>query len=444
VHELGAQVLITVDNGVASVSGVAAARQMGLKVLVTDHHLPGTSLPDANALVNPNQAGCGFASKHLAGVGVIFYVLLATRAWLRGQGHYSTQAEPRLDGLLPLVALGTVADVVTLDANNRRLVHQGLTRIRRGQMPAGLRALFEVSGRDPRLAHSQDLGFALGPRINAAGRLSNMRVGIECLLTDDPNQALTLAQSLNDINLARREVEHEMREQALALAASKLDDSTSASALCLFDPHFHEGVIGIVAGRLKDLHHRPAFVFAPAHEQTGLLKGSGRSIPGFHLRDALDAVSKQHPDVLVQFGGHAMAAGCTVRREHLANFEQALQNLAQRWIAPADLARLWLIDGDLAAKDWTLDRFVEMEEQVWGSGFAPPLFKSNWRVLSQRVIGDKHLKLKLSRDGVQADGIWFGRTEPLPAEAELIYRPHINRWQGRLSLEVQVEDQALG
>lgn len=442
VHDLGAQVLITVDNGIASVAGVAAARDMGLQVLVTDHHLPGSQLPRADALVNPNQPGCGFGSKHLAGVGVMFYVLLATRAWLRSQGHFNPRAEPRLDGLLPLVALGTVADVVTLDANNRRLVHQGLTRIQRGQMPEGMRALFEVSGRDHRLAHSQDLGFALGPRINAAGRLSNMRVGIECLLSDEPAQARALAQSLNDINLARREVEQDMREQALALADGQLSDPAGSSALCLFDPHFHEGVIGIVAGRLKDLHHRPAFVFAPAHEQPGLIKGSGRSIQGFHLRDALDAVSKQHPDVLVQFGGHAMAAGCTVRREHLPVFEQALQTLARQWITPADLARVWLVDGDLSPADWSLARFVEMEQQVWGSGFAPPLFKSTWRVVSQRVLGGKHLKLRLSREGLQTDAIWFGRSENLPPEVDLIYRPQINRWQGRLSLEIQIEDLA--
>ena len=338
------------------------------------------------------------------------------------------------------MALGTVADVVTLDANNRRLVHQGLLRIQRGQMPAGLRALLEVSGRDHRLAHSQDLGFSLGPRINAAGRLSNMRVGIECLLTDDPAQAQALAQALNDINLARREVEQDMREQALALAQSKLADPAASAALCLFDPHFHEGVIGIVAGRLKDLHHRPTFVFAPAHDQPGLLKGSGRSIPGFHLRDALDAVSKQLPDVLVQFGGHAMAAGCTLQRERLAVFEQALHTLARQWIAPTDLARVWVVDGDLSVHDWSLARFVEMEQQVWGAGFAPPLFKSTWRVVSQRIVGTQHLKLRLSREGLQTDAIWFGRSEPLPPDVDLLYRPQINRWQGRLSLEIQIVD----
>ena len=444
VRDLGAQVLITVDNGIASVEGVQAARQMGLRVVVTDHHLPGAEHPQADAVVNPNQPGCGFASKHLAGVGVMFYVLLATRAWLRQRGHFAHRPEPRLDPLLPLVALGTVADVVTLDANNRRLVHQGLLRIRKGQMPAGMRALLEVSGRDPSLAHSQDLGFALGPRINAAGRLSDMRIGIECLLCDDPQQAQTLAQTLHDMNLARREVEADMREQALALVESASELSPSTAALCLFDPHFHEGVIGIVAGRLKDQHHRPTFVFAPAHGQADLLKGSGRSIGGFHLRDALDAISKQHPGVLVQFGGHAMAAGCTVRREQLPVFEQALHRLAQAWIAPADLTHTWVTDGELSASEWSMGSFVEMEQQVWGSGFAPPLFKSRWRVLSQRVVGGKHLKLKLSRPGVDTEGIWFGRTEALPDEADLLYRPQINRWQGRVGLEILIEDGAQG
>jgi single-stranded-DNA-specific exonuclease len=442
VRDLGAQVLITVDNGIASVAGVSAARQMGLRVVVTDHHLPGPQLPEADALVNPNQAGCGFASKHLAGVGVMFYVLLATRSWLRAHGHFQGRAEPRLDGLLPLVALGTVADVVTLDANNRRLVHQGLARIRRGQMPAGLRALWEVSGRDHRLAHSQDLGFVLGPRINAAGRLSDMRIGIECLLTEDPAQAQALAQTLHDINLTRREVEGEMREQALALAERQITQADQASALCLFDPHFHEGVIGIVAGRLKDLHHRPTFVFAPALDQADLLKGSGRSIAGFHLRDALDAISKQHTDMLVQFGGHAMAAGCTLRREQLPVFERALQTLARQWVDPTDLARVWVVDGDLSVQDWTPAQFAAMEEQVWGSGFAPPLFRSSWRVLSQRVVGDKHLKLRLMRAGLQTDAIWFGHTDALPPEVDLLYRPQINRWQGRMTLEIQIEDQA--
>jgi single-stranded-DNA-specific exonuclease len=442
VHDTGASLLVTVDNGIASVEGVRRARQLGLRVLVTDHHLPGPELPDADALVNPNQAGCDFDSKHLAGVGVMFYVLLATRSWLRQQGHFADQAEPRLDTLLPLVALGTVADVVPLDANNRRLVHLGLERIRRGAMPAGMRALLEVSGRAASWAQSQDLGFALGPRINAAGRLANMGLGIECLLSDDPVQALAHAQALDEINRDRRQIEDEMREQALSLMGHLPARAPTSSALCLFDPGFHEGVIGILAGRLKDQYHRPTIVFAPAHGDSGLLKGSGRSIPGFHLRDALDALTKQHPQWITQFGGHAMAAGCTLRAAHLAEFERALAALAQSWLAPEDLSLTRVSDGELSADDWSASSFKSMEEQVWGAGFAAPQFHAPWHVVSQRLVGSKHLKLKLSLGRTEVDGIWFGRTEPLPERATLLYRPQINRWQGRESLQIQIEASA--
>jgi single-stranded-DNA-specific exonuclease len=440
VHAQGADVLVTVDNGIASVEGVQAARDLGLQVLVTDHHLPGPQLPEANALVNPNQPGCTFASKHLAGVGVMFYVLLATRAWLRDQGHFGSQGVPALDGLLPLVALGSVADVVTLDTNNRRLVHQGLERVRKGRMPAGMAALFEVCGRYPRQCVSLDFGFALAPRINAAGRMSTMGMGIECLLTDDPATALRLARELDQVNRDRRQVESGMLEQALTLAQNHLTaDDTAPPALSLFDPQFHEGVIGIVAGRLKDRHHRPAFVFAPSHGQPGQVKGSGRSIPGFHLRDALDALSKRHPNLLLQFGGHAMAAGCTLRQTDLPLFGQALQQLASEWLDPNDLNHVWVTDGDLPLSAWNLPDFMALETQVWGSGFAPPLFCTEWRVAEQRVLGDKHLKLKLARGHLEVDGIWFGRTEALPETARLIYKPQINRWRGNLQMQVQVE-----
>lgn len=442
VHDIGAKILVTVDNGIASVEGVRKARQLGLRVLVTDHHLPGPELPAADALVNPNQAGCGFASKHLAGVGVMFYVLLATRSWLRLQGHFADQAEPRLDTLLPLVALGTVADVVPLDANNRRLVHLGLERIRRGTMPAGIRALLEVSGRTADWLQSQDLGFAIGPRINAAGRLANMGLGIECLLTDDLTLALSQAQSLDDINRERRQIEDDMREQALALMGHVPAQAPTGSALCLFDPGFHEGVIGILAGRLKDQYHRPTFVFAPSHAQGGLIKGSGRSIPGFHLRDALDALTKQHPEWITQFGGHAMAAGCTLRAVHLAEFEQALSALAQAWLAPEDLHLTLVSDGELSAEDWSLPSFMAMEQQVWGAGFAPPQFHASWQIMSQRLVGSKHLKLRLCQGRTEVEGIWFGRSEPLPKQATLLYRPQINRWQGRESLQIQIEAMA--
>ena len=442
VHAMGAQLLVTVDNGIASVEGVAAARQLGMQVLVTDHHLPGASLPEADALVNPNQPGCGFASKHMAGVGVMFYVLLAVRACLRERGVFDKVSEPRLDSLLPLVALGTVADVVKLDANNRRLVSQGLARMRRGLLPTGMAALFQVAGREPSQAISQDMGFALGPRINAAGRLSDMRLGIECLRTDDPAQALQLAQQLDAINRERRSIETGMREQALLLAESLLDpEDEPPPALCLFDEAFHEGVVGIVAGRLKDLHHRPCFVFA-ASESDGqaVLKGSGRSVPGFHLRDALDAVVKLHPGLLLRFGGHAMAAGCTLLEDDLATFEDALQHIAAQWLDAATLTRSLATDGPLPPQHLRPDVAMELQEQVWGQGFESPLFQDQVDILNQRIVGEKHLSMKLRLHGQLVDGIWFGRQEALPAQAELAYRLVLDHWQGQRKLKLHIEN----
>ena len=442
VHAMGAQLLVTVDNGIASVEGVAVARQLGMQVLVTDHHLPGASLPEADALVNPNQPGCGFASKHMAGVGVMFYVLLAVRACLRERGVFDKVSEPRLDSLLPLVALGTVADVVKLDANNRRLVSQGLARMRRGLLPAGMAALFQVAGREPSQAISQDMGFALGPRINAAGRLSDMRLGIECLRTDDPAQAMQLAQQLDAINRERRSIETGMREQALLLAESLLDpEDEPPPALCLFDEAFHEGVVGIVAGRLKDLHHRPCFVFA-ASESDGqaVLKGSGRSVPGFHLRDALDAVVKLHPGLLLRFGGHAMAAGCTLLEDDLATFEDALQHIAAQWLDAATLTRSLATDGPLPPQHLRPDVAMELQEQVWGQGFESPLFQDQVDILNQRIVGEKHLSMKLRLHGQLVDGIWFGRQEALPAQAELAYRLVLDHWQGQRKLKLHIEN----
>jgi single-stranded-DNA-specific exonuclease len=442
VHAMGAQLLVTVDNGIASVEGVAAARQLGMQVLVTDHHLPGASLPEADALVNPNQPGCGFASKHMAGVGVMFYVLLAVRACLRERGVFDKVSEPRLDSLLPLVALGTVADVVKLDANNRRLVSQGLARMRRGLLPTGMAALFQVAGREPSQAISQDMGFALGPRINAAGRLSDMRLGIECLRTDDPAQAMQLAQQLDAINRERRSIETGMREQALLLAESLLDpEDEPPPALCLFDEAFHEGVVGIVAGRLKDLHHRPCFVFA-ASESDGqaVLKGSGRSVPGFHLRDALDAVVKLHPGLLLRFGGHAMAAGCTLLEDDLATFEDALQHIAAQWLDAATLTRSLATDGPLPPQHLRPDVAMELQEQVWGQGFESPLFQDQVDILNQRIVGEKHLSMKLRLHGQLVDGIWFGRQEALPAQAELAYRLVLDHWQGQRKLKLHIEN----
>jgi len=441
VHAKGAQVLITVDNGIASVEGVAAAQALGMRVLVTDHHLPGATLPLADALVNPNQPGCNFASKHMAGVGVMFYVLLALRAELRQRGVFTKSIEPKLDNLLPLVALGTVADVVKLDANNRRLVAQGLTRMRKGLLPPGLSALFQVAGRDAARASSQDMGFAIGPRINAAGRLSDMTLGIECLRTDDPALGLRLAEQLDLINRERRSLEGDMREQALLLAESLLDtEDEPPPALCVFDDAFHEGVVGIVAARLKDLHYRPCFVFAASEsEGKAVLKGSGRSIPGFHLRDALDAVVKMHPGLLLRFGGHAMAAGCTLHEEDLATFEMALQQVAQQWLSPATLSQSLETDGSLDPQFIRPDIVLEIHKHVWGQGFAPPVFQDQVMVVSQRIVGEKHLSLKLQLHGQAIDGIWFGRTEPLPAQALLAYRLDINTWQGRDKLQLHIE-----
>ena len=442
VHARGADLLITVDNGIASVDGVAEAQALGLRVLVTDHHLPGPQLPAADATVNPNQPGCSFASKSLAGVGVMFYVLLALRSELRTRGVFDKATQPRLEPLLPLVALGTVADVVRLDANNRRLVAQGLKRIRAGHMPAGMAALFVAAGRKAQAATTFDFGFALGPRINAAGRLADMTIGIECLLTDDPAQALVLANTLDAINRERRSIEGGMREQALLMADNLLDeDETPPPAISLFDPDFHEGVVGIVASRIKDKLHRPAFVFAASsapgkgHE----LKGSGRSIPGFHLRDALDLVAKRHPGVLLKFGGHAMAAGCTIAADQLAVFEQALAQVAHEWLDAATLTRRLDTDGPLAPEYCRTDMVDALHREVWGQGFAPPTFSEEVEVLSQRLVGEKHLSLKLRHQGQPVDGIWFGHTDPLPGRVLLAFRLDVNEWKGERRLQFLIE-----
>ena len=441
----GADVLITVDNGIASVEGVARARALGLQVLVTDHHLPAAVLPVADAIVNPNQPGCTFESKSIAGVGVMFYVLLVLRAELRKRGVFTAQQQPKLDTLLPLVALGTVADVVKLDANNRRLVAQGLARVRKGQMPAGMAALFAAAGRKSETCTSQDFGFAVGPRINAAGRLTDMTLGIECLTTDDVRRATELATQLDRINRERREIEGDMREQALELAQEMFDpEEEPPSALCVFDPEFHEGVVGIVAAKLKDLHHRPTFVFAPSqaagkgHE----LKGSGRSIPGFHLRDALDLVAKRHPGVLLRFGGHAMAAGCTLEEDNLATFEEALQEVAQEWLDEATLQRRLDTDGPLLPEYRRPELADTLAREVWGQGFAPPTFSEEVEVLGQRLVGEKHLALKLRHQGQPVDGIWFGRVEPLPPKAHLAFRLEADEWQGNKRVRFVVEGMA--
>ncbi len=438
VQAAGADLLVTVDNGIASLDGVARARALGLKVLVTDHHLPAllagaVVLPEADVIVNPNQPECSFPSKSMAGVGVMFYVLLALRAELRQRGVFDAQSQPKLDALLPLVALGTVADVVKLDSNNRRLVAQGLKRIRSGHMPAGLAALFEAAGRQSAAATSFDFGFALGPRINAAGRLADMTLGIECLLTDDATRAAELARQLDQINRERRDIEGHMREQAMLAADAMIDEDEEAPpAVAIFEPEFHEGVVGIVASRLKDRLHRPSFVFAPSaapgkgHE----LKGSGRSIPGFHLRDALDLVAKRHPGVLLRFGGHAMAAGCTILEERFEEFEAALQQVAREWLDAATLTRRLETDGPLAPEYRRTDVVEALHKEVWGQGFAAPTFSEELDVVSQRLVAEKHLSLKLKHQGQAVDGMWFGRTEPLPARCKLAFRLDADEWQG--------------
>ena len=447
VKDSGAEVLITVDNGIASFEGVAKARALGLQVLVTDHHLPAsvdgqTLLPQADVIVNPNQPLCPFESKSIAGVGVMFYVLLALRAELRGRGRFEASAQPKLDTLLPLVALGTVADVVKLDANNRRLVAQGLKRVRALAMPAGLAALFTAAGRQAATATTFDFGFALGPRINAAGRLSDMTLGIECLLTDDATRADELAKMLDGINRDRREIEGTMREQALLIAESLFAaELAPPPAICVFDAGFHEGVVGIVASRIKDKLHRPTFVFAasaaPGHEHE--LKGSGRSIAGFHLRDALDLLAKRHPGVLLRFGGHAMAAGCTINATDLTTFEQGLSTVAGEWLDADTLTRRLATDGPLKPEYRRVDLVDTLHKEVWGQGFAAPTFSEELEVLSQRLVGGKHLALKLKHQGQPVDGIWFGHTDALPPRVKLAFRLDADAWNGVRRVRFLVE-----
>jgi single-stranded-DNA-specific exonuclease len=427
--------LITVDNGIASVEGVAAAREHGIATVITDHHLPGDELPEADVIVNPNQPGCTFPSKALAGVGVMFYTMLALRAELRQRGAFEGKTEPNLAELLDLVALGTVADVVKLDQNNRILVSQGLQRMRADRMQPGIRALFAAAGRDASRATTFDMGFALGPRLNAAGRLADMSLGIECLITDDISRALNIAQELDKLNRERRAIEADMQDGALA----ELDgiDPGTRSTLTLFEAEWHQGVIGILAGRIKEKFHRPTIAFARGNE--GELKGSGRSIPGLHLRDALDLVTKQAPDLILKFGGHAMAAGLTIRENDLARFQALFESIVHHLIDPADLTRNLETDGALEDSLYSLETARLLEREIWGQGFAAPVFDDTFRVENQRILKDKHLKLQLRKGSTRIDAIQFNRADPAGPSIHAAFRLAVNEYNGVASIQLMLE-----
>lgn len=437
------QLLITVDNGISSVEGVAAAKKAGLKVLVTDHHLPGTELPAADAIVNPNQPGCEFPSKALAGVGVIFYVLIALRARLNSLGRYEHSKAPNIAELLDLVALGSVADVVPLDANNRILVHQGLERIRAGRARPGLKAILEVAKRDPARITSTDLGFILGPRLNAAGRLDDMSLGIECLLTDDANAARAMAAQLDDMNQDRKSIEQGMQREALA-QLKELPVDSMPFGLCLFDPDWHQGVIGILASRLKERYFRPTFAFADAGD--GLLKGSGRSVPGFHIRDALSVVAAQHPDLIAKYGGHAMAAGLTLPVANFERFSQAFDEEVRRQLREEDLMGRLLSDGSLTVEEFHLELARALRNAgPWGQHFPEPLFHGVFQLVEQRIVGERHLKVVLKTEcgSVKLDGIAFGIDRevwpnPTIRWVELAYKLDLNEFRGNETVQLMI------
>jgi single-stranded-DNA-specific exonuclease len=427
-------ILITVDNGIASVEGVAEANRLGMQVLVTDHHLPGDTLPDAACIVNPNQPGCAFPSKNLAGVGVMFYTLLALRAELRTRGAFADKPEPNLGNLLDLVALGTVADVVKLDQNNRILVQQGLQRIRAGRACAGINALLQVAKKDPALVSSRDLGFTVGPRLNAAGRLDDMSLGINCLLTDDAATALQIATRLDALNRERRSIETDMQDSALA-ALEHIDPKGNFS-LTLFDETWHQGVIGILASRLKDRFHRPTIAFAKSNN--GELKGSGRSIAGLHLRDALDLVSKRYPSLIKKFGGHAAAAGLSIAEADFENFASAFEQVCSELLSASDLAQRIETDGGLDVAEMDLETARLLDEQVWGQGFPAPQFSNDFIVKNQRVVGEKHLKLRLALEGGIVEAILFGHNEMLPERIHAVYSLSVNEYNGSVTLQLVI------
>lgn len=430
-------VIITVDNGIASVDGVAAANALGIQVLITDHHLPGQVLPQAACIINPNQHGCTFSSKNLAGVGVMFYALLALRAEFRVRGAYTLTAEPNLTELLDLVALGTVADLVKLDDNNRILVEQGLRRIRAGACSPGILALLRVSGRQPQTTNAQDLGFSVGPRLNAAGRLDDMTLGIQCLLAKTDIDATKIAQQLQDLNMQRRSIEANMQEGA----SLSLDDIDVANlfSISMYQADWHQGVIGILASRIKERYHRPVIVFADAGD--GLLKGSGRSIAGLHLRDALDLLSKHQPDLILKFGGHAMAAGLTIKQLDFELFNQSFETVVKSLITETDLESVLEVDGSLNPSDMTFATAQMLESQVWGQGFAPPLFYDEFEVINQRILGEKHLKLTLKTidKPLVIDAIYFNHSALLASKIQAAYQLQTNSYNGVQKVQLNLQ-----
>ena len=433
-------ILITVDNGIASVDGVEAANLLGLQVLITDHHLPADTTPKAACIVNPNQHGCTFPSKNLAGVGVMFYVLLALRAELRIRGAFEQNSGPNLTELLDLVALGTVADLVKLDSNNRILVEQGLRRIRAGAGCAGITALLKIAGKSPEKVTAQDFGFAVGPRLNAAGRLDDMRLGIACLLAETESDATQKAQTLHELNMERRNIEADMQDSALiSLENIQVADNYSLS---IYNAAYHQGVIGVLASRLKEKYHRPTIVFADAGY--GIVKGSGRSIPNFHLRDALDLVTKKHPNLIIKFGGHAMAAGLSILEKDFASFQSAFEAVARELLNEADLQAIIETDGNLDVKDMSLQTAWILASGVWGQGFLQPLFNDDFKVINQRILGEKHSKLILEKDGKRDgskryDAIYFNFAENLPENITAVYALDVNEYKGLASLQLQIK-----
>ena len=430
-----ADLILTVDNGMASIDGVEKAKALGIDVIITDHHLPAEKLPAAACIVNPNTPGCNFPSKNLAGVGVMFYVLMALRAEFRARGRFDAANQPRLDALVDLVALGTVADVVKLDRNNRILVQQGLAKVRRGHTHPGLKALFEIAGRPSAQARVRDFGFVIAPRINAAGRLDLMTAGIECLISRTDDEAQHYAKILDDYNRQRRELELDMQWDA-AMLLNKID-VTKRHTLALFEPTWHQGIVGLVASRVKESKHRPTIAFANASD--GEMKGSGRSIEGVHLRDMLDLVTKKAPGIIKKFGGHAMAAGLTIDAHHFEDFSRAFESVVTENCDEEVFERHVYVDGDLAARDITPALVDAINGQIWGQGFLPPLFANEFKVLHQTVLKGGHLKLMLEMQGARFSGIFFRRSAQVPDVARLAYRPEINEWMGQKSIQLVIE-----